>query len=313
MATIVLVSMVAAAGVSVAQPATVGAAITGAPAVCYDGANVWYVAQGGAATTSDNIYYQENTAGWIGPIGLGTNPTVVCQGGVGDVAIFVRGTNGGLYERTTADGGAAWSSWAAWPGTVAAGSGPAAVYATHARFTLTPQTDVFYVDSVSHHLMWDSQVNGIITQTDLGGYVIPSPGAAINSAGYPLVFVRGGDGSLYEKADSREGFGNWSTFPTGELAEGTAPTATVGANGYIYVFVQGATGNVYMAYSLDSGSTWSSWLNLGGAPTSSPSAAYAISDTVVTVRGGDGGIWTDTGYAPATVISAWHWSTTSLA
>jgi hypothetical protein len=31
------------------------------------------------------------------------------------------------------------------------------------------------------------------------------------------------------------------------------------------------------------------------------------------VRGGDGGIWTDTGYAPATTTSAWHWSTKSIA
>jgi len=113
-ATILLVSMVTAAGVSTAHPAAVGAPCGPPPASCWDGTNVWYVAQYG-----NTIYYRENGGGWTA-IGTATNPAIVYEGGVGHVAIFVRGTDGYLYEKMTTDNGATWSPWAAWPGAVAA-------------------------------------------------------------------------------------------------------------------------------------------------------------------------------------------------
>jgi len=347
MAAIMLVSMVAAAGVSAAQPATVGAPITGGPSVCYDGVNTWYVAQG-AATTGGNIYYKIGATGTWKAIGSGTNPTVVCQGGAGDIAIFVRGNDGDLYEKMTTNGGATWSSWYALPGTVAAGTGPDAVYIERAIpflqpsgpissctpgsqlgpsipcglpgltfppiSTVTLQTDVFYVNSGNNHLMWDSQVYGIVTQTDLGGVVTATPGAVINSTGYPIVFVRGSQGSLYYKTDSSGGFGGWNKFSNGVLAAGTGPAAVRDSvSGNVYVFVAGTDTHLYEANSTNDSLTWSSWLNLGGFLTSSPSAAYATTHVAVMVRGRDGGIWTDTGTAPYTATSDWSWSTTSIA
>lgn len=366
-AIIVLVSAGAVVGLSVQSSggtSIVGGSIVGSPAVCWDGANVWYIAQGGASTTG-NIYYKIGNGAWSAAIGSATNPTVVCQGAAGNVAIFVRGNDGNLYEKVTTDNGNTWSSWGAWPGKIASGTGPVAAFFEHSGTVTTAetvtqpyctgpigwcypagpgvlptccvpwygpwppptpyppipptpttilQTDVFYVDSVSHHLMWNSQVSGVVGEKDLGGVATATPGAAMDSGGNPVVFVRGGDGGLYENMGSASGaFSGWTKFSSGVLAADIGPTAVSDGAGGIYVFVTGTNAQMYLAYSLNDGSTWSSWINLGGYLTSSPSGAYTSAYIVVAVRGGDGHIWTNTGSPPYTATSDWLWSTTGIA
>jgi len=345
MATTLLVSMVAAAGVSAAKPATVGGPVTGAPGATNVGGTVWLVAQG-ATSPGGNIYYQIGTTGWLGPVGTGTNPCIVALGTTGTVDIFWVSTSGALVGRTTTNGGAAWTAITLPPSQVAAGTGPAATYNA-----ATGEVDVFYVNSGTNALMWDSlPANANNMQQNLGGIVTASPGAVAprailtTLAGAPAtttgsidVFVRGSTGALYEKVYSMGGFGGWTKFHDGVLAAGTGPTAVANIltpdpvlTSNVFLFVTGTTGNLYELYSNDGGLTWNTaqpnghalgWMDLGGILKSSPSAVAPlllvgsqptvgapINNIAVVVRGGDGGIWTDTGFAPYNATSDWHWS-----
>ena len=332
MVAMVLVSIVAAAGVSAAKPTTVSAPIVGAPAVCYDqNGNQFVFAQG----YDGALWYQFNGPGTWTSLGgqITAAPAAVSQGynaitGTDQVTVFVRGTNGLLYSKTTITDGASWSAWTTWPGQVAAGTGPAASTSVTVPGVLL-QTDVFYVDSTSHHLMWDWTTAFNSGRQDLGGIVTASPGAVATSTGLPDVFVRGTDGALYEKFS---GMGEWPTswtrFNRGLLAAGTGPTAVSDGTGDLYLFVTGTDGHVYLQYSTDDGLSWTDgcnifhpsvlcWVNLGGAPSSSPSAAYtgAKTDTIVVMARGSADIWLNTNVVggvsqwPANVATAWSgWS-----
>jgi hypothetical protein len=348
MATIVLVAMGAVVGVSAAQPATVAAPITGAPAVCNNGANLWYVAQGTPDAHGNTIYYKV-TGTWM-PLGTGTNPTIMSLGTGGSVAIFARGTNGQIWGKQTADNGATWTNITLPTSTAAAGTGPVATYDP-----VTLQMDVFYVNS-AHNLVWLSQTSNAQTvQTNLGGIVFATPAATSPASGTIVVIVKGTGGVIYEKTMQMGGFSGWTKFHDGLIgagatlvsAEPALPTAVRAGPALVsdgapdvFLFVTGTNSRLYMAWSYDDGVTWVTnyqqglvplnthslyWANLGGVLTSSPSAATApqvdlhgtvappSSTIVVVARGGDGGIWTNTGFAPWTISADWSWSTTSIA
>jgi hypothetical protein len=310
MASIVLVSMVAAAGVTAAQTVNVN----GQVAVVYAGGHQYLFAQG----ANGNLYYKETSSPtWInlgGPIG--SAPAAVRQPSLANpnqVTIFVRGTNGDLYSATTTDITAAtpvWGTLTIMSGTVAAGTGPVAVY--NAANPAGAQTDVFFVDSATHQLMEDSSAipSGIFPptggSTPLGGYVTATPGAVVTSAGTGGidVFVRGSQGALYEREYATGGWSGWTKFHDGTLEAGTGPTAvsdgfvggslatgtgqTAVPDGYgdMTVYVTGTNLHMYSVYSGDDGLTWNhhfsgalSWTNLGGTLTSSPSGTHLSSPT----------------------------------
>jgi hypothetical protein len=254
------------------------------------------------------------------------------SGNPNQVTVFVRGTDGNLYSSTTTDittatTAAAWSTPVTQlPGTVAAGTGPVAVYNAN-----TPQTDVFFVDSVTHQLMEDSSTtSGIFPPTagptPLGGYVTATPGAVVTNGGYMPpslaarppgngqidVFVRGSQGALYERMYATGGWSGWTKFHDGTLEAGTGPTAVSGfvgpdtgktavPDGYggLTVYVTGTNLHMYSVYSSDEGLTWATtghhgyldWSDYGGVLTSSPSGATGT--YVVVVRGADNNIWTN--------------------
>jgi len=341
MATIVLVSMSAVAGGSAAHASTVGAPIAGAPAVCYDAnGNEFVFAQGYNGQLwafSPNVNIGGGATGtWVSLGGVLTSgPAAVSQGynsitGLDQVTVFVRGSDGFLYSKTTIDDGATWSAWTTWPGHVAAGTSPAVSSSVTVNGILI-QTDVFYVDSASHHLMWDWTTATNAGSGDLGGIVTASPGVVATSTGVPDVFVRGTSGALYEKVSGMGGWpSSWTKFNRGVLAAGTGPTAVLDpATGHLYLFVTGTDSHMYLQYSTDDGLSWMDgcnvfhpnvlcWVNLGGVLTSSPSAAYtgAATDTmVVMARGSSGDIWLNTNVVggvtqwPANVATAWSgWS-----
>jgi hypothetical protein len=297
MATIVLVSMVAAAGVTAAQTVNVNGQVS----VVYDGfGNQYLFAQG----ANGNLYYKNATSSsaWInlgGPIG--SAPAAVSQGGE-QVTIYMRSTTGTLISTTTANIATAtattgWGALVTMSGTVAAGTGPNAVYSALGG------TDVFYVDSATHSLMDDSSAtSGLFPPTgnaNLGGFVTASPGAAVTSTGGIDVFVRGTQGAVYERIYATGGWSGWTKFHDGTLEAGTGPTAVSGGYGGITVYVTGTDLHMYSVYSGDDGLTWNhhfsgalSWTNYGGTLTSSPSGVW-WGDNVVVVRGADGNIWTN--------------------
>jgi hypothetical protein len=324
MASIMLVSMVAAAGVSAAaQPATVGAPVTGGPGACYDGTNYWLVAQGTPNSAGQNIYYKTantegglSTAAWI-PLGTGTNPTIVSLGTTGAVAVFARGTNGALWGKAN-DTGVSWSNVGLPSTSVAAGTGAVALYDT-----TTLQMDIFYVNSGSNSLMWLAGTsNAETTLTNLGGAVFATPAATSPVSGTITVVVEGTGGVIYERMYQMGAFGGWTKFHDGaiglgaSLVSGSPPTdgsAVLAPLRNVELYVAGTNGHLYELYSGDGGLTWYTpnpilhpgtlgWTNLGGVCKSAPSAVYDGTPYIF-VTGGDGGIWAN---------QAGTWSSTSI-
>jgi hypothetical protein len=320
-ASIMLVSMIGVAGVTAAQTVNVNPNGQVAAVCDRNGNSLWLFAQG----ANGNLYFkQENATSWTnlgGPIG--SAPAAVWQPStahVNQVTVFFRGTDGALYSTTTPDILTATPTWSAvtvLPGaTVLANTGPSAVYTA-----TSGQTDVFYVDSASHQLMEDSSAStGLFPPssgiTPLGGYVTASPGAVNTSTSGIDVFVRGSQGSLYERMYASGGWGGYTKFNTGVLMAGTGPSAT-DYSGAVLLYVTGTDFHMYGAFSsYTDGVTWQTvyqatgsgsrsltwWGNIGGYLTSSPSATgysytydtYTTWAPVVAVRGSDNNIWTYT-------------------
>jgi len=130
------------------------------------------------------------------------------------------------------------------------------------------------------------------TSMSLGGVLTSSPAATSPGNGQVNVFVRGRDGALYEKTTT-DGGTSWSNWVSlgGQIPAGTAPAACSWGSGRLDLFVQGMNGALY--HKSCTGSTWSSWENLGGYLTSSPAAATApgSSRIDVFVLGSDNGLW----------------------
>jgi hypothetical protein len=297
MATIVLVAMAATAGVTAAQTVTVNP--NGQVSVVYAASNEYIFAQ---STAGKLVYENASNPTWINVLGtVGSAPSAILQPSTANpnqVTVFARGTDGNLYSSTTTDITAAttsgaWSAATKLSGTVAAGTGPVAVYNPS-----TPQTDVFFVDSVTHQLMEDSSTtSGIFPpsagSTPLGGYVTATPGAVVTgTGGYVIgtpagvapsastgidVFARGNPNGLYEKIYATGGWGGWTHFNNGALAAGTGPTVIseglpptdIGQTaapygGAVAVFVTGTNFRLYEAIGGPNGLTWQSVYDVTG-------------------------------------------------
>jgi hypothetical protein len=325
MAAIVLVSIVAATGVSAAKPAvvgtvgaggasTVGGPITGAPAVCWDGATYWTVAQGVADVHGNTIYWATGTQAtpW-NPIGTGTNPTVVAIG-AGNVVILARGADGTIWAKETTNYGVSWTNVALPTLAVKAGTGPTAVF-----LAATPELDVFYVATNGNLMVATLNLGTASTSLqNLGGNVFATPAAAATSTSSMDVVVKGTGGGIYQIPYAMGGFGSWSAkFHDGTIGAGASlasavasvPDGDVGAPvaGNLFLLVSGTNSRLYEAWSTDGGTTWVTnyqqklvplnthalyWANLGGVVTSAPSTLTRIPGLGETlVRGGDGRIW----------------------
>ncbi len=80
---------------------------------------------------SDNALWYNYWTGttWTAATSLGGNLTsapAATSPGTSAIDVFVQGTNGAVYEKTTTNNGATWSGWASLGGVLAAGSSPAA-------------------------------------------------------------------------------------------------------------------------------------------------------------------------------------------
>jgi len=141
--------------------------------------------------------------------------------------------------------------------------------------------------------------------TSLGGVLTSSPAATSPAAGTIDVFVCGSDGALYEKTTANSGtsWSNWISL-SGQIPAGTAPAACSWGAGRLDLFVQGMNGALY--HKSYTGTSWSSWENLGGVLTSSPAATSPAAGTIdVFVLGSDNGLWWQTTTNSAASWSGW--------
>jgi hypothetical protein len=303
MATIVLLSLCAvyaSTSVSAAQsssrpsvqatPSLVGSPIAAgtSPAACgLNGTTSMYVFvkgnDGALWYRIWNIGTEAWTGNWI-PLGgqLTSSPAAVSRG-TGYIDVFVRGTNGALYTRHFSGG--SWGAWTSLGGQIPAGTGPAAC-SCHSY-----STDVFVegTNGALYQKTWTS-ASGWSSWASLGGQLTSSPTATPQDIGQIDVFVRGTNGAVYGN-EFIEWSGGWSGWYSigGQVASGTGPTAcacvlgNVAPTGYrLDVFVEGTNGALYQK-TYQQGNGWSSWQNLGGKLSSSPTAA-----TPFTNNGGTG-------------------------
>jgi hypothetical protein len=130
----------------------------------------------------------------------------------------------------------------------------------------------------------------------LGGSLSSSPDAASFAQGRLNIFVRGGDGALWQKRWDANGWSGWDSLGGFITADPAAVSWTEGASQAvdlvprIDVFVRGGDGALWHR-SLDTVG-WSPWTSLGGFITSGPDVASSGQGSLeVFAVGGDGAIW----------------------
>ncbi len=245
----------------------------------------WFV------TGTDHALYQQwsdngvQSPSWVNLGGYLTSGPAATSPGNGVIDVFVRGTNGALYERTTTNGGATWSSWASLGGQIPAGTSPAVSSWSSGRLDLFVQG----MDGALYHKSYSGSAWS--AWENLGGKLTSSPAATSPGNGVIDVFVRGTNGALYQRSWT----GSWSNWASlgGQIPAGTSPAASSWGSGHLDLFVQGMDGALY--HMSATGSAWSAWENLGGKLTSSPAATSPGTGQIdVFVCGTDGALWQGT-------------------
>jgi hypothetical protein len=169
--------------------------------------------------------------------------------------------------------------------------------------------DLFIRVGADNSLVWKESPDGTSwtsSQTSLGGTLTAPPAAnatfASGSAPYAsiYVFVRGNDGSVYEKVISPNATQitqtNNSTYKIaawvslgGQLAKNTGPSVCSWGPGRLDVFAEGTNGALYHKWW--NGTSWSGWQSLGGKLTSAPGATATGNQIGVFVAGTSGAIY----------------------
>jgi hypothetical protein len=243
---------------------------------------------------SDNaIWYKTwNGATWSNATSLGGNCTsapAATSPSSGVINVFVQGTTGTVYEKTTTNSGTTWSGWTSLGGVLAAGSSPAATSPSSGVINVFVQgttAAVYEKTSSDSGATWSGW-------TSLGGALAANSGPAATSSGsVTYVFVHGTDNAVWYKTWNGAAWSSWHSLG-GALAANSGPAATSPSSGVIDVFVQGTTGTVYEKTTTNSGTTWSGWTSLGGAlaANSGPAATSESGQVYIAALGTGNVLW----------------------
>ncbi len=136
-----------------------------------------------------------------------------------------------------------------------------------------------------------------------GGYLTSDPFIIEANNGWDHVFVRGGDGALYDNV-----WGDWYGFG-GYIHSDSDPYAVKDGQGRIHILVRGGDNSLWDNV-FDTSAWVADWHGLGGYITSDASATIEPGHPdylAIVVRGGDGALWLNDLYAGPTVGSGtWH-------
>lgn len=216
-------------------------------------------------------------AGWSNVGGIGTSSAAPSASGATRTDVFVRGTDGGLWQRTWS--GASWGGWQPLGGIVTAN--PAAVSSAANRI------DVFVRGTDDG--LWQQSWNGTTWTgwTSLGGILTSGAAVASQGAGTLDVFVRGTDGGLWHKSWNGSQWTQWQSLG-GILT--SDPAAVSWGSGRLDVFVRGTDNGLWQISW--NGQTWSGWTPLGGWLSSGPAASSCAAGHLdVFVAGSDQAIY----------------------
>ena len=265
--TLISIAMAVTVLVSIFAEVSSAASVSGqtmagtGPATTYGGAGIPVLF---AVDTSGHVWW--NQSGWISLGGSATSSPAATNpcfpSGVWD--IFVRGTDGAVWYKTTTNNGTTWSNWNSLGGQVAAGTGPAACSWGAGRL------DVF-VEGTNGALWhkWSTNYGATWSNWEsLGGKLTSSPAASSQTPTNPPtpnligVFVRGTDGACWYKEWTSTAWSSWKSLG-GQLAPNTGPgvmgggfDAKTDVAGYV-VFVQGTNQQLWWQEFGEAGSAWS--------------------------------------------------------
>jgi 5-hydroxyisourate hydrolase-like protein (transthyretin family) len=243
---------------------------------------------------SDNaLWYKTwNGATWSNATSLGgtlTSSPAATSPSSGVINVFVQGTTGTVYEKTTTNSGTTWSGWTSLGGVLAAGSSPAATSPS------TGVIDVFAQGTTAAVYEKTSSDSGATWSgwTSLGGVLAANSGPAATSSGsVTYVFAHGTDNAVWYKDWNGTAWSSWNSLG-GVLAAGSSPAATSPASSAIDVFAQSTNGAVYEKTTANGGTTWGGWASLGGvlAAGSSPAATSESGQVYIAALGTGNVLW----------------------
>jgi hypothetical protein len=199
-----------------------------------------------AVDTSGHVWWNQSfyQSSWTSLGGSATSsPAATTPSMVnGVIDVFVRGTDGAVWYKSTTNNGTSWSSWHSLGGQLASGTGPAACSWGAGRLDVFVQGTngaLYHKWSANFGATWSGWEN-------LGGKLTASPAAssANNQIG---VYVRGTDGSCWHKDWTGTAWSSWHSLG-GQLAPNTGPAAGGG-------FVQGTDHQLW--WQVEAGSAWS--------------------------------------------------------
>jgi hypothetical protein len=128
------------------------------------------------------------------------------------IDVFVRGTDGAIWQRTTTNKGSSWSGWTSRGGQIPVNTVPAACSWTSGRVDL-------FANGTDGQLWWKYTTNGGSSWTGwqalgrpLGESLTSSPAAAAPSSGAMDVFVRGADYGLWERTYGSSSWSGWTSI-----------------------------------------------------------------------------------------------------
>jgi hypothetical protein len=142
--------------------------------------------------------YNNGWEAWQKHGGLGVSTPEAASWGTDRVDVFVIGTDSGLWQISSTDGGGNWNSWS--------GKGGKWIAAPEVTSWGRDRYDVFLLGTDSR--LFHSRYNGSWSEFfDLGGTIIKPPTAVSWSKNRLDVFVIGTNGAMYHKWSS--GNGSW--------------------------------------------------------------------------------------------------------
>ena len=215
---------------------------------------------------------------------------------VGGEYVFWQGMDGGLWQKTYANG-----RWTRAIELKVGKLGSAPAVAVHAN----GERDVFWKGPSGN--LWEAYYTGVWTVTPLGaGQLGSAPTVGVDAAGDEYVFWQGTDAGLWEMSYAA---GRWSRAielnAAGRL--GSAPAVAVRADGEQDVFWKGILGNLWeMSYT----DGWGAPRDIGGGELGlGPSVGVdGAGNEHVFWRGLDGGLWEQSnlgaGWSQATPLNA---------
>lgn len=213
--------------------------------------------------------------------GVATDNPAIAAVTVDGYAVFVRSSNGRIYERRVSATGT--GTWTAVPGAVS-GSGPAAVATTDGRVHL-------FVRDTSGALSYAvrTQAGSWSGFRSLGGQVLSVPSVAVRPGGGLAVLVRGPGNKIFANYSLPDGWSGWQEVPGGGLT-GSNPAAAWGFQpNRLDVFVTGLAGGLYQ--QTYSNGRWNGWHRVDSElPSTARLAAAARPGRVIVYAAVEGAV-----------------------